>query len=100
MMRVPWPDHRRWSSGWQTAALGALTVIATHLLRAALPATAPRHIVVNSHAAWQNPTTPLYSALCCWALARALRRADLPVGRREPRGAAGRPTMPGGTGSV
>ena len=73
--------------------IGALTVVATYLLGrelagrgvgalgAALLATAPQHVIVNSHVAWQNSTTPLYSTLCCWALARALRRADLPGGR-------------------
>ncbi|HET8629545.1 MAG TPA: glycosyltransferase family 39 protein [Thermomicrobiales bacterium] len=66
-------------------AFGALTVGATYLLgrelagrgagllAAALLATSPQHIVVNSHVAWQNATTPFYSTLCCWALARALR---------------------------
>jgi 4-amino-4-deoxy-L-arabinose transferase-like glycosyltransferase len=63
---------------------GALTVGVTYLLGrelagrwvgalgAALLATNPQHIVVNSHVAWQNSTTPFYSTLCCWALVRAL----------------------------
>ena len=61
---------------------GALTVGATYLLGrelagrwvgalgAALLLTAPQHIVVNSHVAWENATTPLYTTLCCWALVR------------------------------
>ena len=68
--------------------IGALTVVLTYLLgrelagpkvgqlAALLLATSPQHIVVNSHVAWQNSTTPLYSTLSLWALARALRLAD------------------------
>ncbi|HET8628331.1 MAG TPA: glycosyltransferase family 39 protein [Thermomicrobiales bacterium] len=75
-------------------AIGALTVGATYLLgrelagrgagllAAALLLTSPQHIVVNSHVAWQNATTPFYSTLCCWALARALREpAEIGAGR-------------------
>ena len=61
---------------------GALTVGATYLLGrelagrwvgalgAALLLTAPQHIVVNSHIAWENATTPFYTTLCCWAFVR------------------------------
>lgn len=61
---------------------GALTVGATYLLGrdlagrgagalgAALLVTAPQHIVVNSHIAWENATTPFYTTLGCWALVR------------------------------
>jgi 4-amino-4-deoxy-L-arabinose transferase-like glycosyltransferase len=72
--------------------LGTLTVVATYLLgrelagrgagllAAALLATSPQHVVVNSHVAWQNSTTPLYTTLCLWALARALNRASADCG--------------------
>jgi hypothetical protein len=65
--------------------LGALTVAFTYLLgrdlagrgvgllAGLLLATLPQHIVVNSHVAWQNSTTPFYAAICCWALVRAAR---------------------------
>ncbi len=61
---------------------GALTVGATYLLGremagrwagtlgAALLLTAPQHIVVNSHVAWENCTTPFYTTLCCWAFVK------------------------------
>jgi 4-amino-4-deoxy-L-arabinose transferase-like glycosyltransferase len=64
---------------------GALTVLATYLLGrelagrpaallgAALLASAPQHIIVNSHVAWFNSTTPFYTTLSCWALVRAIR---------------------------
>jgi len=64
--------------------IGVLTIIVTYwlgrelggqsvgLVAAALLATAPQHIIVNSHVAWQNATTPFYAALCCWALVRGL----------------------------
>lgn len=64
--------------------IGVLTVVVTYwlgrelggrsvgLVAAALLATAPQHIIVNSHVAWQNATTPFYAALCCWALVRGL----------------------------
>ena len=64
---------------------GALTVALTYflgrelagrwagLLGAALLATAPQHIIVNSHVAWQNSTTPFYTTLCFLLLVRALR---------------------------
>ena len=84
---------------------GALTVVATYplgrelagrgagLLGAALLLTAPQHIVVNSHVAWQNSTTPLYTTLCGWALLRGLRlwRAEVAAPSPARRGArAGR----------
>ncbi|MHB8645286.1 MAG: ArnT family glycosyltransferase [Thermomicrobiales bacterium] len=64
--------------------IGVLTVVVTYwlgrelggqsvgLVAGALLATAPQHIIVNSHVAWQNATTPFYAALCCWALVRGL----------------------------
>jgi len=82
---------------------GALTVAATYLLgrelggrlvgllAAALLATNPQHIVVNSHVAWQNSTTPLYTTLSCWALARALRLARRPA--RAAHGPDGSPRL-------
>lgn len=71
-------------------ACGALTVGATYLLGralagrgvgvlgAALLATSPQHILINSHIAWQNATMPLYTTLCLAAFvaaANTLRRA-------------------------
>ena len=65
--------------------IGALTVVLTYLigreiggwrlgaLGAALLATLPQHIVVNSHVAWENSTTPFYAALCFYATLRATR---------------------------
>ena len=65
--------------------IGGLTVVLTYLLGrelggwrvgalgAALLATLPQHIVVNSHIAWQNSTTPFYSTLCAYAVLRAVR---------------------------
>lgn len=59
---------------------GALTVVLTYLLGRALAgrragligagllATAPQHIIVNSHIAWQNSTTPFYTTLTFLAL--------------------------------
>ena len=59
---------------------GALTVALTYLLGrviagrlvgvlgAALLAAAPQHIIVNSHIAWQNATTPFYATLTFLAL--------------------------------
>lgn len=59
---------------------GALTVVLTYLLGRALAnravgligagllATAPQHIIVNSHVAWQNSTTPFYATLTFLAL--------------------------------
>ena len=76
------------------ATFGGLTVVLTYLfgrelggwkvgaLAAALLATLPQHIVVNSHVAWQNSTTPFYSTLAAYALLRALRAF------REPDAAA------------
>lgn len=64
--------------------IGALTVALTYLLGRALAnravgllgagllATAPQHIIVNSHVAWQNSTTPFYATLTFLALTRYL----------------------------
>lgn len=69
--------------GFGVLAVGATYLLGRELagkgagaLGAALLATNPQHIVVNSHIAWQNSTTPFYSALTCWALVRALRRTN------------------------
>ncbi len=65
--------------------IGALTVALTYLIGrelggwkvgavgAALLATLPQHIVVNSHVAWENSTTPFYATLCYYTLLRAIR---------------------------
>lgn len=65
---------------------GAATVALTHLLGRALAgriagligagllATAPQHIIVNSHVAWQNSTTPFYATLTFLALTLYLNR--------------------------
>lgn len=76
---------------------GALTVSLTYLLGrsvagravgllgAALLATAPQHIIVNSHVAWQNSTTPFYATLTFLALTSYLRWATA----RDAAGVAG-----------
>ncbi|HEX5506773.1 MAG TPA: glycosyltransferase family 39 protein [Thermomicrobiales bacterium] len=63
---------------------GALTVVLTYFLGrelagrgiaflgAALLATSPQHIVVNSHVAWENSTTPFFATLGLWLLVLAL----------------------------
>lgn len=65
--------------------IGALTVVMTYLigrelagwrsglLGGALLATLPQHIVVNSHVAWENSTTPLYATFCYYTILRAAR---------------------------
>jgi 4-amino-4-deoxy-L-arabinose transferase-like glycosyltransferase len=65
--------------------IGALTVATTYLigrelggwrlglLGGALLATLPQHIVVNSHVAWANSTTPFYATICFYAILRAIR---------------------------
>lgn len=80
---------------------GALTVVLTYLigrelggwrvgaLAAALLATLPQHIVVNSHVAWANSTTPFYAAVCFWAVLRACKAlGTVPDGRGATVGAA------------
>jgi 4-amino-4-deoxy-L-arabinose transferase-like glycosyltransferase len=81
-----------WMSGFNLAAprmlmliLGVLTVLATYLLgrawggqRGALVAgyllvTAGIHIVINSHVAWANCMTPLFTTLGLWSLYVAVR---------------------------
>lgn len=64
---------------------GAFTVALTYLLGcaiagrlagllgAALLLTAPQHIIVNSHIAWQNATTPFYATLTFLALTLYLK---------------------------
>ena len=99
---------------------GALTVALTYLLGRALAgrvvgligagllATAPQHIIVNSHIAWQNSTTPFYATLTFLALTlylnaeRGTRNAELrPVGSRgvvptiEPKYSAAAPAATG-----
>lgn len=70
--------------------IGALTVAMTYLigrelggwrlglLGGALLATLPQHIVVNSHVAWANATTPIYATICCYAILRAVRALPMP----------------------
>jgi 4-amino-4-deoxy-L-arabinose transferase-like glycosyltransferase len=76
---------------------GALTVALTYLLGRALGgrvvgvigagllATAPQHIIVNSHIAWQNSTTPFYAVLTFLALTRYLNALR---GRQQSDGTA------------
>ncbi len=85
---------------------GALTVALTYLLgrvvvgrgvgvlAAGLLATAPQHILVNSHIAWQNATTPFYATLTFLALSRYLNTGLAPArpgvaARAAPRWPAG-----------
>jgi 4-amino-4-deoxy-L-arabinose transferase-like glycosyltransferase len=88
--------------------IGALTVAAAYLLgrelagrgagflAATLLLTAPQHIIVNSHVAWENSTTPFYATLCMWAFLRATRLAlaayDEWRVKSSPAGAAPTPT--------
>ena len=79
------------------ATFGSLTVVLTYLvgrevggwkvgaLGAALLATLPQHIVVNSHVAWQNSTTPFYSTLAAYAVLRAVRAFPEVDASRVPR---------------
>ncbi len=74
--------------------IGALTVVLTYLvgceiggwrlglLSSLFLATLPQHIVVNSHVAWENSTTPFYATLCFYTVLRAVRAL------REGRGTA------------
>ena len=69
------------------ALLGILTVIPTYLLACSLGGTAvgllaaaflalaPAHIVVNSHIAWSNCTTPFFTTLALWLTHRCVTRA-------------------------
>lgn len=71
--------------------IGALTVAMTYLigrelggwriglLGGALLATLPQHIVVNSHVAWENSTTPLYATFCYYTILRAARALPRPA---------------------
>jgi 4-amino-4-deoxy-L-arabinose transferase-like glycosyltransferase len=73
---------------WIVMVLGALTVLPTFLLgrevagrtagtiAALLVATGSAHIAVNSHIAWSNCLTPLFTTACFWLLARAQRRSS------------------------
>src|SRR6266540_445443 len=70
-------------------ALGALTVLPTYLLARSLGgrpvgllaatflALSPTHIAVNSHIAWSNSITPLFTTLALWLLYRSVT-ADRP----------------------
>jgi 4-amino-4-deoxy-L-arabinose transferase-like glycosyltransferase len=71
---------RAWASG-RTPAGGAA---GAGLLAAALLAVSGAHVVINSHIAWANCTTPLFTTLATWALYRAVTEpgADLPSGAR------------------
>jgi hypothetical protein len=79
--------------------IGGLTVVTTYLvgreiggwrlgaLGAAFLATLPQHIVVNSHVAWENSTTPFYATLVFYTLLRAIRALpgeDAPARRYTP----------------
>ena len=76
--------------------IGALTVAMTYLigrelggwrlglLGGALLATLPQHIVVNSHVAWANSTTPIYATVCFYAILRAGRALPAPAGAAPP----------------
>jgi len=78
-------------------ALGALTIVPTYLLAreiglsvgatrgrailagslaAGLLAVNAAHVVVNSHVAWGNCVTPLFTTTAGWLLVRAARRGD------------------------
>ncbi len=68
--------------------LGALTVVPTYLLgrelggrlvallAALLMVTSPVHVLTNSHIAWSNCITPLFTTAGLWLLVGAARRAD------------------------
>ncbi|MDP8924734.1 MAG: hypothetical protein M3O34_17915, partial [Chloroflexota bacterium] len=58
----------------QRHAEGALVPRLTGALAALMLATNGQHVVVNSHVAWSNCLTPLFTALALWALLRATRR--------------------------
>ncbi len=78
------PDFR--VPRWTALALGTLTIVPTYLLgrelggrRAGLlaglfMATCAIHILVNSHIAWSNCTTPLFTTSGFWLLVGAARR--------------------------
>ncbi len=79
--------------------IGALTVAVTYLLgrelagrqagllAAALLLTLPQHILVNSHVAWQNSTTPFYTTVALWAFTKSVVRSPWPVvGSRQAEG--------------
>ena len=68
--------------------VGCLTIPAAYLLgrelggrtgglvAAALLATNPVHVLVNSHVGWSNSLTPLFTTLALWQISRAVRRLD------------------------
>jgi 4-amino-4-deoxy-L-arabinose transferase-like glycosyltransferase len=85
-----------WLSGFSlyaprtvTLVLGVLTVLATYPLgkawggqtagfvAATLMATAAGHVVINSHVAWSNSMTPLFTTLAVWTLYSAVQRMSL-----------------------
>jgi 4-amino-4-deoxy-L-arabinose transferase-like glycosyltransferase len=49
------------------------------LVAAGLLATCAAHVVINSHVAWSNATTPFFTTLAFIALAAALRRRSGPL---------------------
>lgn len=71
--------------------LGGLTVVPVYLLgaelrgrtagliAAALLATSGAHVVVNSHIAWSNCVTPLFTTTALWLIQRALNRSSGPA---------------------
>lgn len=91
-----------WPRGW-SLLLGAATVALTYLLgrevygrvgglaAAALLGANLAHVLVNSHLAWSNATTPFYTTLACWLAARAAARGHGPslVGAGAALGLAG-----------
>jgi len=62
--------------GSHAAAPGWSVPRITGLLAALLLALAPAHIVVNSHIAWSNCLTPLFTTLGLWLTSLALARAQ------------------------
>ena len=84
-----------WASGFSlhapravALALGVLTVVAAYplgrawggpaagLTAAALVCTAAGHVAINSHVAWSNSMTPLFTTIGVWALSAAVRDVD------------------------
>ena len=80
----PWPETPR----LLVVLVGSATVVLTYLLgrtlggrlaglvAAGLLATCATHVVVNSHVAWSNGTTPFFTTLSMLALLPAVRRGS------------------------
>jgi len=70
--------------------VGSLTTVAAYLLgrewggrlagllAAVLVAANPVHVLINSHVAWSNSITPLFTTLGLWQLSRAVRQLHGP----------------------